>query len=631
MRSKNLFLRIPCALWKRLLLWDKRSGLTCLPTNGTKKMLFQPKSQNCSCDWDVIMIKMKEKSTALFIGIRWDRDCEMRSWSMEAQNSRTWIWYISWRSHKIRFQCCMSFKDKKNHRGSSFDCTSILKSRLVAGGRTSKDGRQAVFFTPLNPKFENEQGEILTCDELHETKNGTLSKQMKNFSGLCLLGQFSQSTRRMITILADTVECHCCIQFCTIRMHLQGDFSKWRTSFIRETRDASTSTKSCTQKFLANAAATQDTSGSVSGRNWKESAQILVKEEMKRNRRVLSQQETVAEWCDKHHPCWRKAWILSRPQNRRTCSRCNLEGWRANGPNARCRGKTEDRLIHEIYSGRSDTTTKLHELQRGIHTHHIWTGQPRVVRIRTNVQHHPMPIVQQTYVGRTKNSEHAEYASDQTKIQSEKLKHDLKPWLCHTNFARINRSRGKKCDESQWQRDHWKAKDATRAAIKFCKDTITIRWQQDEQYRESQMAHRLTEEYFKYLDFTSTRLIWTTRPRGNKDTDTKVLLHWPWPQKIVNADPLMLSSVFNKNKEDKIPTLRKMRDQSKDHSTKNCKRNWNGWVKIEWLISRNLLPLHHLHKIGGNMNTNIKTLNGMNTKTLNGEITNGKIMIGLKI
>ena len=30
-------------------------------------------------------------------------------------------------------------------------------------------------------------------------------------------------------------------------------------------------------------------------------------------------------------------------------------------------------------------------------------------------------------------------------------------------------------------------------------------------------------------------------------------------------------------------------------------------------MSRNLLPLHHLHKIGGNMN--IKTLNGVSTKT----------------
>ena len=69
----------------------KGSGLTFLVTNGTRKMICQPKSQNWSWDWDVIMIKMKEKSTALFIGIRWDQDCEMRSWRVEAQNSWTWI------------------------------------------------------------------------------------------------------------------------------------------------------------------------------------------------------------------------------------------------------------------------------------------------------------------------------------------------------------------------------------------------------------------------------------------------------------------------------------------------------------------------------------------------------------
>ena len=46
--------------------------------------------------------------------------------------------------------------------------------------------------------------------------------------------------------------------------------------------------------------------------------------------------------------------------------------------------------------------------------------------------------------------------------------------------------------------------------------------------------------------------------------------------------------------------------------------------KLENVLSgRNLLPLHHLHKIGGN--TNIKTLNGVNPKTLNGEITKCKI------
>ena len=46
-------------------------------------------------------------------------------------------------------------------------------------------------------------------------------------------------------------------------------------------------------------------------------------------------------------------------------------------------------------------------------------------------------------------------------------------------------------------------------------------------------------------------------------------------------------------------------------------------VKIGGLISRNF-P-HHLHNIGGNSNMNVKTLNGVNTKTPNDKITNGKV------
>ena len=204
--------------------------------------------------------------------------------------------------------------------------------------------------------------------------------------------------------------------------------------------------------------------------------------------------------------------------------------------------------------------------------------------------------------------------------------------------ARINRSTNRKCGESQWRRDHWKAKDATRAAIKNGKDTTTIRWQQDE-------LRWPTDGLTANIWITSRRLMLTTWPRGNKDTDTKVLFHRPWLQQIVNAEPWMeevitnplrmLSSVLGKNKEDNI-LFRKTRDQGKDHSTKNCKRYYDGWVKMGWLISRNVHPLDHLRKIGGHMNTNIKTLDGTEIKTLNDEITNGKIinskiMFGLKI
>ena len=36
------------------------------------------------------------------------------------------------------------------HRGCSFNVTSILTSGLITGGRESKEGRQIIFFTPLN-------------------------------------------------------------------------------------------------------------------------------------------------------------------------------------------------------------------------------------------------------------------------------------------------------------------------------------------------------------------------------------------------------------------------------------------------------------------------------------------------
>ena len=46
--------------------------------------------------------------------------------------------------------------------------------------------------------------------------------------------------------------------------------------------------------------------------------------------------------------------------------------------------------------------------------------------------------------------------------------------------------------------------------------------------------------------------------------------------------------------------------------------------KLEQLTGRNLLPLRH----PDNTDTNIKRLNGADTKTPNGEITNGKTTYG---
>ena len=43
------------------------------------------------------------------------------------------------------------WKESLFHRGSSLKMKSILDAGLIAGGKESKDGRQAVFFTPLDP------------------------------------------------------------------------------------------------------------------------------------------------------------------------------------------------------------------------------------------------------------------------------------------------------------------------------------------------------------------------------------------------------------------------------------------------------------------------------------------------
>ena len=81
---------------------------------------------------------------------------------------------------------------------------------------------------------------------------------------------------------------------------------------------------------------------------------------------------------------------------------------------------------------------------------------------------------------------------------------------------------------------------------------------------------------------TSRRLVWTTRPRGDKDTDTKVL----WIVKDRQCGPTSRRGDYKPTTNALIGLrqeqgrqnsyIPKMRDQGKDHSTKNCKRNWNG-------------------------------------------------------
>ena len=52
------------------------------------------------------------------------------------------------------------------HKGCSFNVISILKSGLIAGERDSKEGRQTIFFTPLDPFGDNPDEEEPSDDTI---------------------------------------------------------------------------------------------------------------------------------------------------------------------------------------------------------------------------------------------------------------------------------------------------------------------------------------------------------------------------------------------------------------------------------------------------------------------------------
>ena len=112
-----------------------------------------------------------------------------------------WLQHIHEGSNKMRFQYCISskssllyiravqghtggnliapelmghvaipykWKEFLFHRGCSFNVTSILKSGLIAGGRESKEGRQTIFYTLLNP-FGDNRDEEEPSDDLSKT------------------------------------------------------------------------------------------------------------------------------------------------------------------------------------------------------------------------------------------------------------------------------------------------------------------------------------------------------------------------------------------------------------------------------------------------------------------------------
>ena len=173
MRCSPKFWWIQCTIRKRLFLLEKGSGMTFLLANLSKETLFQPKFQNCSWDWYVVMTKNERETDG---AVHWNpMGPILRKFfrSPEGENSRTRIGFntLMKEATRFRFQCCMNSKnsllkiraiqghtggnvvapelmghvaipykwnDFLYHRGCSFNVTSILTWGLIAGGQSRR-------------------------------------------------------------------------------------------------------------------------------------------------------------------------------------------------------------------------------------------------------------------------------------------------------------------------------------------------------------------------------------------------------------------------------------------------------------------------------------------------------------
>ena len=115
---------------------------------------------------------------------------------------------------------------------------------------------------------------------------------------------------------------------------------------------------------------------------------------------------------------------------------------------------------------------KLYDIQWGIQSHHPWTGQHRAVRTGTHVQHRPVPFMLQAFAGGD-SLLFMWMCLRPGEATMERIRTRFQTLIVPYYLARINRSRGKKHGETQWQQDHWKAMDARGGAKKHKKEEAT--------------------------------------------------------------------------------------------------------------------------------------------------------------
>ena len=92
--------------------------------------------------------------------------------------------------------------------------------------------------------------------------------------------------------------------------------------------------------------------------------------------------------------------------------------------------------------------------------------------------------IQQVLLYRSCGVRHTPSLEQKRKIQSQ-----FEILSLPSHIVKADNSRGALHGQSQWQYDHWKAKDTKRNAQNIGHDSILLRWKDDEKYRNYQIVH----------------------------------------------------------------------------------------------------------------------------------------------
>ena len=99
------------------------------------------------------------------------------------------------------------------HVGRARDENSSAEIGLVAGATERKEGRQTIFFTPLDP-FNSDADEAESITDTTKLRKGTVSNSLEIWTRCSVLDSFVHSTRCWSRILANGFQCHYYLPVC---------------------------------------------------------------------------------------------------------------------------------------------------------------------------------------------------------------------------------------------------------------------------------------------------------------------------------------------------------------------------------------------------------------------------------